>query len=363
MKKTTTLFLLLCLTLNSVFTQEFYITKRDFTNPSNYVHSLLELNQTTGATIQTYDYTSTFPGFNAVESLTYNSTTKEIFGISEGLILKYNIETDTESSFNLPALTSGDYQDVIIADNRLYVTRRDFSDPSNYVHSILELNQNTGSIINTYDFTASFPGFNSVESLTYNPTTKEVFGISDNLVLKYNIETKTETSFTLPELASGDYQDVVIASNRLFASRRDFSDPNNYVHSLLELNQSTGNIIGTYDYTTSFPGFSSVESLSYNPVTKEIFGISDNLVLKYNIETSNESSITLPELTSADYGAIMILTDDDTLSIDDFELSERTYKIINTYNLLGQEIPANTLNEIIIVLFENGSAKKVYNKG
>ncbi|GAA0718745.1 hypothetical protein GCM10009430_17260 [Aquimarina litoralis] len=361
MQKTTTILLLLFITTNTLLSQNLQITRRDFTDPNNYVHSLIELNETNGTILDTYDYTATFSGFNAVESLTYNQVTKEVFGISGDLILKYNLESGTEDSFTLPSLASGDYQDVIIANNRLFVSRRDFTDPNNYIHSLVELNQTDGSVINAYDYTATFPGFNSVESLTYNSETSEIFGISDNLILKYNIETGNQGSFTLPSLTSGDYQDVVIANNRLYVSRRDFTDPNNYIHSLVELNQTDGSVISTYDYTATFPGFDAVESLTYSPETSEIIGFSETLVLKYSIDTGTENSFSMPTLSSGDYGAIVSTADDPLLSVEDIQLPEVNQKIVKAHNLLGQEVPLDSTDQIIIVLFENGIRKKVYN--
>ncbi|WP_420570776.1 hypothetical protein [Kordia sp.] len=362
MKRKITLSIILLSTVYNLFSQDFYASRRDFSDPNNYVHSMLELDNNGNMILNTYDYTATFPGFNGVESLTYNSDLDEIYGISEGLVLVYDVSNNTESSFTLPTLSSGDYQSIVIAENRLFVSARDYSDPNNYIHSLVELNTTTGSAINTYNFTNTSLGTESIESLAYNPTTGEIYGIAENLIVKYNINTQTESSFNLPTTSNTDYKSIVIADNRLFVTRRNYADAANYIFSLVELNTTTGNTMNSYDYTSSLLGFDSVESLSFNSETKDIYGLSDTVVLKYNIDTQVESSFDLPSITNGDYGAIVSTKQPSTLSVDEFEISNRHRKVVKVFNLLGQEVSKNTFNEVLVVLFDDGSRKKVYRK-
>jgi len=44
------------------------VTRDDFTN-----QSLLEVNEADGSIINTYNYTTTFPGFEPLKSLIYNA--------------------------------------------------------------------------------------------------------------------------------------------------------------------------------------------------------------------------------------------------------------------------------------------------
>lgn len=56
----------------SSFSQNIYVTKRDYTslNSSTYIHSLQEINQTNGNVINNYNYTTLFPSSYSPESLT-----------------------------------------------------------------------------------------------------------------------------------------------------------------------------------------------------------------------------------------------------------------------------------------------------
>ncbi len=293
-----------------------FVIRDDFTNKS-----ILEVNKTDGSIINTYNFKTDFPASVLPKSLIYETETKSIYGISsntsssiiDGTIVKYNIETNTESSIILPTLSGGDYGDIIIANNRLFVIKDDFTNKS-----ILEVNKTDGSIINTYNFKTDFPASVLPKSLIYETETKSIYGISSNTsssiidgtIVKYNIETNTESSISLPTLSGGDYGDIIIANNRLFVIKDDFTNK-----SILEVNKTDGSIINTYNFKTDFPASVLPKSLIYETETKSIYGISSNTsssiidgtIVKYNIETNTESSISLPTLSGGDYGDIIIV--------------------------------------------------------
>jgi len=164
-KKILTAAIIALVIYNNIFSQNLFLTRDDFTN-----QSFLEVNETNGSILNTYNYTTTFPGFEPLKSLIYNPETMEVYGISsntssspiDGSIIKFNIETNTESSISLPTLSGGNYGDIIIADNRLFVTRDDFIN-----QSLQEVNEVDGSIINTYNYTTTFPGSEPLKSLVY----------------------------------------------------------------------------------------------------------------------------------------------------------------------------------------------------
>ncbi len=58
----------------------------------------------------------------------------------------------------------------------------------------------------------------------------------------------------------------------------------------------------------------------------------------------------------------IITLQSNTLSVSDFDFSEENSKITKAYNLLGQEIPIDTYNELVVLLFEDGTRKKLYHK-
>lgn len=374
MKKLFTLLTGLCFSYG-LFAQSLFVSKRDYSNSSSYVYSLEEINQSTGALSSSHTYTSAIPGYYSPNSLTYNSTTNEILGIVENVVVKYNPTTKAESMITLPTLTSTqDYGDIVIANNRLFVTMRDYTNSSSYVYYLEEIDQSTGALISSHAFTTAIPGSYSPESLTYNSTSNEIFGIVENMVVKYNISTQVESSITLPTLTSTqDYGNIIIANNRLFVTERDFTNSSSTIFYINEINQSTGALVNSHTFTSSIPSSYSPASLVYNPTSNEIFGIVENatisggmlssleyLVIKYNITTQAESTISLPTpATSTDCGDI-VLTTGSSSGINNATISsDETSVPNNAYNLNGQDIPMNTFNSVMIVKYKDGSARKL----
>jgi hypothetical protein len=352
----------------SSFSQNIYVTKRDYTslNSSTYIHSLQEINQTNGNVINNYNYTTLFPSSYSPESLTYNAQTNEIFGISGNIITKYNKATGLETSFTLPTIQNVVYRNLIIANNRLFIIKTDYTSMniSTYIHSLQEINQTNGNVINNYNYTTFFPNGNSPKSLTFNVVTKEIIAISDNIIIKYNILTGLETSFSLPTIQNVNYRNLIIANNRLFIIKRDYTsmNTNTYIHSLQEINQTNGNVIYNYNYTTIFPNGNSPDSLTFDNLTKEIYGISGNTIVKYNIITGLETSFNLPTIQYIDYSDLISINSEDTLGVNENLIDIEESKPIKAFNLLGQEIPIETYNQIIILKFDNGKSKKIYNQ-
>jgi len=64
---------------------------------------------------------------------------------------------------------------------------------------LLELDKTTGEIIDRHNFITPFESGYAPESLTYDVSTNEIYGIRDRRIVKYNITTKAETFFSLPE--------------------------------------------------------------------------------------------------------------------------------------------------------------------
>ena len=348
------------------FSQNLVITKRDYSNSTNYVHTLQTLNPFNGIVLNNTNFITTFPNSYSPKSLTFNSQTNEIFGISDNIITKNNIINYNENSFTLPTATSTDYGGIIIANNRLFVTKRDYSNSSNYIRSIQEINQSNGNLINSYNLTSSIPSSYN-RDLSFSSLTNEIFGLSDNIIYKYNITTSSETTLTLPSIASSDYTDMIIAENRLFVVKRDYS-VNPTVHSLIELNTNNATIINSYNFTTNLINADKIKSLTFLANTHEICGLINDysnpqsfIVLKYNIINNNESNFVIPGQNSIDFGEIISTVTEQNLSTNNFNINQDN-KIVKAFNLLGQEIPIETYNQIIIVKYENGVTTKIYNQ-
>ncbi len=124
---------------------------------------------------------------------------------------------------------------------------------------------------------------------------------------------------------------------------------------------ASGTITDSYDFTTSFPNLYSLASLTDDESTNEIYGISDDVVVKYNVITKAESSFILPYFGySGVYGSIIVTNN--SFSATNEVFGDKVSKPVKAYNLLGMEIPLNTKNSIMIIEYENGSREKVYVK-
>jgi hypothetical protein len=351
----------LMLTPSILFAQNIYITHRDYSG-SPTVHNLLKLDQSTGSVQSTHAYTTTFTGFGySPTSLTFSPSSRELVGIEDHTIVFYNIDDQTERSFILPTVSSVDYGDIIVANNRLFVTKRDYSG-SPYLHYLVELNLTTGAVVGTpHLYTTTFTNSYSPESLTYLSSSNEIIGISSEKIVKYNISTQAESFFTLATGTGIDYGDVVVGTGRLFVTKRDYSNSPTYVFTFVELNSSTGAIVGTpHEMTTAGLASYQPSSLTYLAASNEIFGVVDEIVVKYNISTGIESSYTLASAASSDYGD-MVSIDDGTVTavVEPFD-NKIVPVAVRAWSILGEPLPLHTINQTMIVEYDNGARQKVY---
>ncbi len=359
MKKTTLIFLI----THSIysFSQNLYLTKRDYNNSSNYIHSLQKLSAIDGSVISNSDYSTFFPNSYSPRSLTFNNQTNEIIGISGNIITKKNVITNNETSYFLPNISSINYYGLIIANNRLFLTKTDNSTTpeTNYIE---EINQSNGEVIISHVITSNIPSYN--RDLIYSNSTNEIFGLSGNIIYKYNIINNIESTYTLPAIANLEYDDIVIAENRLFVTTRDYSVSPNII-SIRELNLLNCEIINTYNFNTNLQTY--IDSLTFLADTHEICGISrlyldgsfHYKIIKYNILNNIETSFDLPLQNSVDYDEIISTLNEQNLGLSNFNQNSK-FRVVKYFNLIGQELPVETKNQIIILKYENGEVEKIY---
>ena len=343
------------------FSQNLVISKLN----SERTPTLLTLDSNTGQILSNADYITNFDD-NLPESITFNSQTNEIVVLDrlfQSKIVFKNIITNNETSIPL----SGDYeyQGVITADNRLFVTSDNI---------LQEINRSNGNVIESYPINLN-GGWNGI--LTYSNTTKDIYVLGVNgVIFKFDIITNEVTSLVLPIIQNGlgGYLDIVFAQNRLFVIRTTIADG----YSLLEIDTENASIINTYDYITPINITNPQWDLTFLADTQEICAIIAGYqmpqegiyeykakVIKYNLNTNVENSFDLPTLYSnpsynGSYGGQIVSTStEENLSLPEFN-QEDGAKVIKAYNLLGQEIPIETYNQIIILKYDNGNHKKVY---
>lgn len=327
------------------------------------IPTLLTLNSNTGEILNNVDYVTDFDG-NLPESITFDSQTNEIVvldRIYQSKIVFKNIITNNETSITLSG--NYEYQGVIVADNRLFVTSDNI---------IQEINRSNGNVIGTYTLNLN-GGWNG--ELIYSNTTKDIYVLGVyGTIFKFNIITNVSTSLVLPVIPNGfgGYSDIVIAQNMLFVVK---STADGY--SLLEIDTENASIINTYNYNTPIENFSNPSlDLTFLADTQEICAIITGYelpqtgyyiykakIIKYNINTNTESFFDLPTLSNpiqgSPYSGIVSIITEENLSSTEFN-QENEAKIIKAYNLLGQEIPIETYNQIIILKYDNGDSKKAY---
>ncbi|OOV16149.1 T9SS type A sorting domain-containing protein [Flavobacterium sp. LM4] len=302
------------------YSQNLLVTKRDYSNSPTYVHSLQKLNSSNGTVLNNENFTTSFPSSYSPESLTFNAQTNELFGLSDVIITKKNILTNSEASFTLPTATATDYGGIIMANNRLFVTKRDYSNSPTYIHSLQEINQTNGNVISTYTLNSSIPSLYN-RDLSFSSSTNEIYGLSRNIIYKYNILTSSETTLTLPIDANTEYTDMIIAENRLFVVKRDYS-VNPQVHTLLELNTTNASVINSRVFATNLINYGKIESLTFLADSHEICGIIKNQVtfvdykiVKYDFINNTESSFDITAQASTDFGEIISTTTEQNLSV------------------------------------------------
>lgn len=362
MKKITILALSLFSTYT--FSQNLVITKRDYDS-----NSLLTLNSNTGEILNSTDYITDFSSYynSAITSLSFNPQTNEIIRIEDNKIILKSTITDDETYIVLSE--DYEYQGVITADNRLFVTAGNI---------IQEINPSNGDIIETHTLATNISAYN--RNLTYSSTTKDIYGLpkdtsgfSYDVIFKFNIITNEET--TLP-LTGINHLDIVVAENRLFTSGTLLYQNEDGYYSyyvLHEIDVENGSIIDTYTYTGGVMGginsssYYGIRNLTYLADTQEICTMVSGVgygarVVKYNINTNSESSFDLSVSENGDYYGYLISTvTEENLSMPELN-QENQAKVIKAYNLLGQEVPIETYNQIIILKYDNGKTKKVYIK-
>ena len=137
---------------------------------------------------------------------------------------------------------------------------------------------------------------------------------------------------------------------------------------MIELNTNNGTIINSYSFTTNLINADKIKSLTFLADTHEICGLIKDysnpqsfIVLKYNIINNNESNFIIPGQNSIDFGEIISTITEQNLSTNNFNINQDN-KIVKAFNILGQEIPIETYNQIIIVKYENGVTTKIYNQ-
>jgi hypothetical protein len=175
----------------------------------------------------------------------------------------------------------------------LYITK---STTENTVltSSILELNPNNGTILNTYSFNSIAPQLNTPSSLLFDQNNNKIISFKGNKIFKFDLNLKVdENPIEGLSNANAPYSSTVLINNRLFAYKLNNLNNFNYTATIIELSKIDGNEIGVHSWSSPFTITTNGYGITHSDATNEIFFNVGNRLLKYNIITEEESIFTL----------------------------------------------------------------------
>lgn len=289
----------------TVKTSELYAYKRDYSDTNNYIKQLVKINQTSGNEEILVSLNIEEPYY--YEDLVFKASSNEIIGLVKNSLLKVNIDTKTTSSVKLEKTPKEgiDYSDLVLDNNNnLYAYKRNYSDPENYIKQIVKINIDSGAeeIIANLNIASTY-----YKSLVYNSSSKEIIGLVENSLVKINIQEKTTSSVKLQKTPREgiDYSNLVLDNNNnLYAYKRNYSDPKNYIKQIVKIDTISGEeeIITNLNIESTY-----YENLVYNPSSKEIIGLVQKSLLKVNIDDKTTSSVNLTTESNVDYDGLVII--------------------------------------------------------
>ena len=101
-----------------------------------------------------------------------------------------------------------------------------------------------------------------------------------------------------------DYQGLVIDNNNeLYAYKRNYSDPNNYIKQIVKIDKQTGSetVVANLNISSTY-----YEDLVFDSSANSILGIVDNKILSVNIDNGQSTEINLDNENSIDYQGLVV---------------------------------------------------------
>lgn len=197
----------------------------------------ISLNNGNIITSHNFNYVSNY----SPVSLSFMPTTNTVLGIipweNANRIVKYNINTNTQSIVTI-AGALGDYTDLIVAENRLFVTERVTNDDFSKDFYIKEVDITNGAILSSTELI--FESSDNLQSLTFIPSSHEIVGRipfnNDEKLLKYNIITGTQAIITVAATSQG-FSDIISTETGATAGIGNF-----------DLSRNKGKVIKAYNF-------------------------------------------------------------------------------------------------------------------
>lgn len=355
MKKLILLSLLYCTNMGA---QNLYCTMSSYSN--NVIYDYMNrLDNNTGQQMSSkYLFSNSSQN---IGSASFDPLSNTIFTLNSGVNVlgKYNVGADTFSTLQLPwpANNSGVYVNIAIANGRLFVIKEN----SSSIVSVCELDKVTGNLVSEHNYTT--PSLSGASDFAFCQETNELVLLVNSKIVKYNIATGSESSFNL---SSANYSSIVPVNQKLYVTKQNMVS-GNIVFTIESYQLSNGNLVSSNALSTTFTEVDEgISNLCFLGVTNELVGTisSQNEIklLKFNVDTSAES---LTHLFWGPYyflGDMVTTTSMSTLSTNESLTKVKSKKIKNVYDISGKKISPDTKNQIIILEYDDGSHKKVFQK-
>lgn len=162
--------------------------------------SLVELNKDTGIAISEHIFTNpTISGTYGYSDISFSSETNEVVLLANKKIVKYNIITGNETSFDLPSVSSVAYRSIAIVNQKLYIGKKE-TVSGNAIFSIDSYQIGNGNFINSHAISTVFAEEDEgITNLCFLGLTNELVGYIGTegqvKLLKFNVSTLSENIF------------------------------------------------------------------------------------------------------------------------------------------------------------------------
>lgn len=162
--------------------------------------SLVELDKNTGNAISEHIFANpTISGTMGSSDISFSSETNEVVLLANKKIVKYNILTGNETSYNLPSVSSVEYRSITIVNQKLYIGKKE-TVSGNAIFSIDSYQIGNGNFINSHAISTVFAEEDEgITNLCFLGSTNELLGYiateGQIKLLKFNVSTLSQNIF------------------------------------------------------------------------------------------------------------------------------------------------------------------------
>jgi hypothetical protein len=188
----------------------------------------------------------------------------------------------------------------------LFVYKRNYADQNNYLRQIFTVDPATDQETLLYTLPDSLSVY--LDDMVYLPATNELVGLTGvvgSALFRLNVTTKQASYVVLSRNTNIDFWELVVDKfSNLYVVKRDYSDPNHYMQSLVKLDPKTGTQvpIKTFEYALYW------KSLVYLPAENKVTGLAESgeALLSVNLTTKDTSWKALPAQLDKPFYELMV---------------------------------------------------------